>query len=190
MVTTKEKQNYIDVTREWKESVHPNSHRVRDRNYFETMDGKRYYVDGKNVVLDYSQKEKEVALWLANTFGGEIYMNPRLNYPQGIQTPDYFWNNENWDLKELINVTSKSRAIDNIIKDCQGQCNCFIVDISNCKLKDEIIIQQIKNLFNSTNKLYRRWVEKIIIKKNKRLVKVYIKNEIHPRPTGKDDLTN
>lgn len=165
MVTTKEKQNYIDVTREWKESVHPNSHRVRDRNYFEIMDGKKYYVDGKNVVLDYSQKEKNVALWLANTFGGEVYMNPRINKPDGIQTSDYLFRGEYWDLKE-INGQGKN-ILFHAIEDHRLQASNFIFDFSNSSLTNLEIVERI-------NKLYRikrfNWLNKVILKRNENVI--------------------
>lgn len=74
MLTAIVGNNYKNVTSEWIQNATPNSHRVKDRNYFETENGKRYYVDEKNVVLDYSKKEREIAEWLENTFGGEIYM--------------------------------------------------------------------------------------------------------------------
>ncbi len=92
---------YKDVTQEWLDKANPNSHKVKNRNYYEYVNV-NYEVDGKNVVLDYSLKEKDVAEWLENTFGGELYMLPRVNKPDGIMTADYLWNNEYWDLKTII----------------------------------------------------------------------------------------
>lgn len=90
MILVKEKINYIDVTDEWICNATPFSHEVKDQNYFE-HNCIKYYVDSKNVVLDYSKKEKEVALWLEETFRGEIYMLPRINKPDGIKTAGYLW---------------------------------------------------------------------------------------------------
>ena len=73
--------NYLDITKEWINNAKPNSHKVKNRHYFE-YEKIKYRVDNKNVVLDYSDKEKEVAIWLENTFGGEIYMLPRINNPR------------------------------------------------------------------------------------------------------------
>lgn len=70
-------ENYIDVTEEWLKNAKPNSHKVKEQLFFE-YEGKRYDVDGKNVVLDYSKEELEMAYFLENTFGGEIYMLPRV----------------------------------------------------------------------------------------------------------------
>ena len=92
--------SYTDVTKNWIENANPNSHRVLTSGYF-IFKQKKYKVDGKNVILDYSKKEKEVAEWLEDTFGGELYMLPRVNYPEGIKTADYLFRGEYWDLKEI-----------------------------------------------------------------------------------------
>lgn len=78
------KNNYIDITNEWLILATPNSHIVKEQYYFD-YEGKRYYVDNKNVVLDYSKQELEIAIWLENTFGGPIFMLPRVNNPEGIK---------------------------------------------------------------------------------------------------------
>ncbi len=104
----------IDVTKEWLENATPNSHVVRDMLYFEYK-GEKYFVDNKNVVLDYSKEEREVALWLENKFGGEIFMLPRINKPDGIMTADYLWNNEYWDLKKITGYSK--RAIEMLLKE-------------------------------------------------------------------------
>ena len=85
--------SYTDVTKNWIENSNPNSHRVLTSGYF-IFKQKKYKVDGKNVILDYSKKEKEVAEWLEDTFGGELYMLPRVNYPEGIKTADYLFRGE------------------------------------------------------------------------------------------------
>jgi len=41
-----------------------------------------HIVDNKKVILNYSNKELEIANWLENTFGEEIYMVPKINYPK------------------------------------------------------------------------------------------------------------
>ena len=110
--TTLYGENYIDVTSEWIIKTKPNTHIVKDRKYFE-HNGIKYKVDNKNIVLDYSNKEKEIAIWLENTFGGEIYMLPRINKPDGIQTADYLFRGEYWDLT-TINGSGKRVLEDSI----------------------------------------------------------------------------
>lgn len=166
---TKIKENntyYLDATNEWIDNATPNSHKVQDRQYFE-KDNIKYQVDGKNVVLDYSNKEKEVAEWLENTFGGEIYMLPRVNNPEGIQTADYLFRGECWDLKE-INKTGKN-ILYHAIEDHEKQAHNFIFDITKTKLSSDEIIERVNKLY-SFKKV--SWLEKVIIKRENKLIKV------------------
>lgn len=157
---------YVDITKEWTNNPTPNSHKVEDRQYFK-KDGIKYQVDGKNVVLDYSNKEKEVAEWLENVFGGELYMLPRVNNPEGIQTADYLFRNEYWDLKE-INGTGKN-ILFHAIEDHERQAHNFIFDISKTKLTNNEIMERLDKLY-SLNKV--RWLDVIIIMKENELIKI------------------
>ena len=172
MTQTLEKTNYIDVTDEWiKNKV--NHGKVLD-SYYYISNNTIYIIDGsKKVQLNYSKKELEIAEWLVNTFGGTLYMKPRVNYPFGIKTADYFWKGEYWNLKVLKNVTSKTRAVDNIIKNQKNQSHNFIIDVTNCNLPIECIVTQVKQLFNIKREK-RNWVNKIIIKKKNNVVFIFI----------------
>lgn len=165
-VNNKIDSNYKDVTKKWLKTAHPNSHKIEDRQYFE-HEGIKYEVDGKNVVLDYSLKEKEIAEWLENTFGGEIYMLPRINNPEGIQTADYLFRGEYWDLKE-INGIGKN-ILFHAIEDHKKQSHNFIFDISRTTLTDNEIIERLNKLY-SIKKV--DWLDKIIVKRNEKIVKI------------------
>lgn len=159
---TKDARNnvdYVDVTKEWLNNATPNSHKVEDRQYFE-KEGIKYQVDGKNVVLDYSVKEKEVAEWLENTFGGEIYMIPRVNKPDGIKTADYLFRNEYWDLK-TIRGKSKQSLYHSIYKK-KTQSNNFVFEIISSELRINELQKQIYNLYNRKD---TEFLQKIILKK-------------------------
>ena len=129
--------------------------------------GIRYYVDGKNVILDYTKNELEIAKYLVSTLEGTIYLLPRINFPKNIKTADYLWNNEFWDLKE-INGKGKN-ILDNRIKNYQNQSNNFIFVIKNNKFSIKNIILQINKIYNSPHRL---WVNKIIIIKNNKLLMI------------------
>ena len=158
-------KNYIDVTKEWISKANPNSHEIKELNYW-IINSKKKNVDGKNILLDYSKNELECAKWLENTFGGEIYMCPRVNIPEGIKTPDFIWNNEYWDLKEI--KTASKRVIDSRLNGKQKeQSSNYIFDISNNQLPNIAIINQIKSIFNSKS---RQWLKKVIVVRNKKLI--------------------
>lgn len=167
--TTLYGENYIDVTNEWIKKAKPNTHIVKDRKFFE-HNGIKYKVDNKNIVLDYSNNEKEVAIWLENTFGGEIYMLPRINKPDGIQTADYLFRGEYWDLK-TINGSGK-RVLEDSIKKKKRQAKNFIFDITNSKIEKYNLFEQLKKLYNSKA---TDWIDKIIIKKDENASIIYIR---------------
>lgn len=160
-------KNYIDVTKKWLINATPNSHNVEDQGFYE-YDGILYKVDGKNVVLDYSAKEKEIAEWLKNTFGGEIKMIPRINYPKSISTPDYLFKSIKFDLKE-INGQSK-RTIENALKNKKRQASNFILDLSNSHLTMNDVFLQMDLLYSYRK---RKWINIVILKKENNLIGVY-----------------
>lgn len=160
-------KNYDDVTTFWVISATPNSHDVLDLPYF-MYDGIKYKVDNKNVVLDYSLKELEVANWLENTFGGEIYMLPRINKPDGIQTAYYLFRGEYWDLKEIVGCGN--HTLDSAIKKKKNQSNNFIFDISNGKITIDSINKQLNLIYKSKD---RKWVNQVMVKRNNDVIVIY-----------------
>ena len=161
--------NYIDVTNEWLNRTKSFSS-VTDAKYYE-HNGKKYYVDGKKVVLNYSTHEKEVAELLTKTFGGTIIMIPRINYPKGIKTPDYIWNNESLDLKEIH--SNGKNTINRAIENSKDQSNNFIVDITNSKLLISDVVRILNNYKYFKN---RKWIKYIIVIKNKK-IKIFKHNK-------------
>lgn len=153
-------ENYTDVTKEWLENATPNNHIVKEQLFFKYKN-KMYLVDNKNVVLDYSKKELEVACWLENTFGGEIYLLPRVNKPDGIKTADYLWNGEYWDLKEILG--NGKNVLYHAIENQRLQARNFIFDFSKSNLSLIEIYDRINKLFKIKN---AKWLNIIIIKKN------------------------
>ena len=151
--------SYSNITKDWIENANPNSHEILDAEYF-IFKGKKYKVDGKNVVIEYSKKEKEVAKWLESTFGGELYMLPRVNYPEGIKTADYLFRGEYWDLKD-INGKSK-QALYHAIYRKKTQSNNFIFNILSEELSINELQEQIHKLYNRND---TNFLKKVILKK-------------------------
>lgn len=52
--------NYIDVTKEWLDNANPNSHEIKELYYW-IINNKKYKVDKKHIILDYSQSELKCA---------------------------------------------------------------------------------------------------------------------------------
>lgn len=163
--------DYVETTNRWLKNAKPNSHTVQIMNNWE-YNGKKYLADGKNVILDYSNSEKETAEWLENTFGGKIYMCPRVNNPIGVNTPDYLWKNEYWDLKKITG--NGNRTIDSAIKKKKNQASNFIFDVSNSKLSNEDIKEQLEKIYSNKD---RYWVNKLLIKRDNDVVVIYERNK-------------
>lgn len=157
----KKNQNYADVTEQWRETATPNSHKVQDAQEF-TKDGVTYKVGGNKVVLDYSAREKEIAELLEKEFGGELYMVPRVNNPQGVRTPDYLFRGLSYDLKSLSENATEDTMFQRI-KKSSNQSYRFIIDVTDAKkLSDEIINEQIKKVFSHKDTAFAKVV--VVIK--------------------------
>ena len=82
---------------------------------------------------------------LANKYGREVNMIPRISYPQGISTADYLINGVRYDLKTI--KTAGKNVLNNAIQKKKRQSSNFIFDISECPLTEEDIISQIERLW-------------------------------------------
>lgn len=158
---------YTDITGEWYPEARTNSHAVQDLSVY-TAHGITYTVDGHNVVLDYSAHEKEIAELLEKEVGGELFMVPRVNNPQGVPTPDYLFHGKTYDLK-TIGKNAGVNTIFNRVKKAAGQANNFIIDVTNSGLDDDTIHKQIEKLFN---RIDTNWVEEVVIIRAGEIVRV------------------
>ena len=163
-------QGFKDATNEWKKTATQDSHEIEELCKYE-IGGSIYNVDGKNVVLDYSKKEKQVAELLKKEFGGQISLVPRVLNPQGISTPDYIFRGRAFDLKELPG-TSK-HLIYNAIAKKKRQASNFILDISECPLDEKEIFEQIDYIYWSRHTVF---VQDVIVIKNGKIEKIYERN--------------
>ena len=163
----KKLQGVKDITEEWKKTATPNSYDIEEIRQYKIGDSV-YTVDGKNVLLDYSDKERQIAELLKEELGGKISMVPRVLNPQGISTPDYIFRDEAFDLKELSG-TSKNLVYNAIAKK-KRQASNFILDISKSPLDENEIIRQIEEVYWSRHTMF---VQKIIVIKDGKIRKIY-----------------
>lgn len=164
----KEREFYTEETGKWRETATPNSHVVRDLQEH-TVNGITYKVDGHNVVLDYSPHEKEIAELIEKEFGGEIYMVPRVNSPQGVSTPDYLFRGVGYDLKTL-GESARANTLFNRVKKAKWQAQNFIIDVTNTKLDEDTILAQVKKVFHRED---TKWVDEILIVQNGSRIRVF-----------------
>ena len=161
-------KTFVDVTTKYLSAATPDSHTVQDL-YTYTASGVTYKVDGRNVVLDYSPHEKEVAELLERKLGGEIFMVPRVNAPQGVSTPDYLFRGKGYDLK-TIGAEAGPKTILNRIKKAKKQANCFVVDVTAAEhLSDVLINEQLGKIFRDREASF---VDEIIVLRSGEIIKI------------------
>ena len=158
-------KSYVSIKDKWLSNVDPSKAKVTEMNFWE-HDGKKYYVDGKHVVLDYSQKEKEVGEWLSKTFGKHVQMAPRVNYPEKIPSPDYLVDGLKFDLKE---ITGEGKGtLDQNTRKAKTQAENIVYDVTKSALSDKEIEQQLEEIY----KFGRRGLDIAIVKRENRLIYV------------------
>lgn len=131
-----------------------------------------FKVDGKKVLLDYSEHEKKVAETIAKLYGKNVQMVPRVTYPQGISTPDFKIDDVGWDLKTIS--TGGKNVLYNAVKKKKRQANCFIFDITDCPLEMSEIKRQVNDLFRSTHLTF---IDEIGLYKDKQIIGIYKRNK-------------
>ena len=128
-IKTNEQAKYKDITEQFN-SV--KKYKVKQQQYYKDTQGTKYFVDGKNVLMETSDREKEVAKIKKKAFGGQVNIIPRINNPASIKTPDYIINKERFDLKE---ITGKGKyVIEGNLRKKKNQANNFIIDVTNTKM--------------------------------------------------------
>lgn len=157
----------VDVTAEYLRDATPNSHVVQDLLAY-VVNGTAYVVDGHNVVLSYSFHKKEIAELLESELGGEIFMVPRVNSPEGISTPDYLFRGEAFDLKTLSSEAGKN-TIFNRIKKARRQAKNFVVDVTQAHLEETVIMEQIEKIYKMKETMF---VDQVIFINGRKVVRV------------------
>ncbi len=162
-------QRYHDITGNWYPDAVPNSHTVQDLPSV-TVNGVTYQVDGHNVKLKYSAHEKEIAELLEREVGGEMYMVPKVENPQGIRTADYLFNGNFYDLKTLEKVPPGKNPIFNAVKKSSGQTTKVILDVTIPDLDAQTITCQVDKVFWSRE---TKFVDEIVVVRNGSIENVY-----------------
>lgn len=155
-----------DITREWTHTKGAKGTVTERQKYI--VNGITYKVDGKHIILRPTEQEKEVATILSGEYGKNIEFVPQIMVPQGTQTPDYLIDGECFDLKS---PTGRSKdLLYNVVSKKMKQASSFIFDVTDCPLSEDEIIKQAEALYFSR---HTRFVDKIVIMKNGRILKVY-----------------
>lgn len=156
----------INITSEWTKAKQTKGTVVEKWEYM--VNGVKYMVDGKHIVLCPTEKERRIASVLSESYGKTVELVPRIMYPQGIQTPDYLIDGERFDLKCF--QSSGPNVFYNLIAKKKKQSPNFIFEVTDCLLSIEEMEKQVEGLYRSKHTLF---VEKIVLIKNGKIFRVY-----------------
>lgn len=162
-----EESKYLDITEKTLNNGNQ-QYKLKEQQYYIDEAGNRYNVDDKYVILNPTEREKEVANMLGSLYGGKIKIIPRINEPKGIKTPDYMVGNKRYDLKQIKG--DGKYVIQGNLKGKQKQADNFVIDITKSKMNTDEAIRQIKNIYNSKHFL---WLDRIILLRDKEFLKIY-----------------
>lgn len=130
--------------------------------------GKGYITYEKGFDFKKHKKEKETAIWLLDTFGGEIVVLKE-NYGYKLKNPDYKWNSKFWELKNVSSSISLENSLRKAIKQIIEKPGGIIIDISKYKDKTSTLYGVLCLGIASSN--FKNIL--IILKNNSKLEKVY-----------------
>lgn len=141
---------------------------VKFQNYA-VVDGIKYPVDNKNVILKPSKREIEVAQLLKDKLGGNVTILPAVKNIQNRKSADYKYRREKYDLK---GVEGKEKTtVYNAIHTKKTQATNFIVDrTGKTPLSRKQIREQIGRIFSSD---HTRFVDKVIFTENDKILNIY-----------------
>ena len=163
-------KSYVSVKEKWLSNVDLGKAKISEMNFWE-HNGQKYQVDGKHVVLDYSQKEKEVGEWLSKMFGKHVKMAPRVNFPEKIPSPDYLVDGLKFDLKEITG--SGKGVVDGNLRKAKQQSENVVFDVTRTKLSNDEILSQLEKVYD----LNRRGLGIAIIKDGEELIDILKPNK-------------
>lgn len=160
-----------DITSEWQPVSLEKAKSVTDMTEY-AVNGTKYAVDGSRVVLDYKPYEREVAEIIANKYGKEVQMVPRVLYPQHIKTADFKISGMFYDLK-TPEGNGKNTIID-ILKTGKGQSERIILALDKSPMEFKEVIRQVNSAFQSSRLAF---MKEVIIFKEKSIIKVFRRNK-------------
>lgn len=160
----------LDITVDWKNKTR-NAGSVSDLMEY-TVDGELYHVDNDKIILNYSGHEKQIAEVIARKAGKQVQMVPKINYPQGIQTPDYLINGARFDLKTPEG--NGKNTLYGMVKSKKRQANNFVICADKTPLELNELIRQIEDIYLSKHTAF---VDNIVLVKDMEIVKVYKRNK-------------
>ena len=157
---------FEDITDYWLSIAKPGVGKVINRQYYIDSKGREFITGVNNNKIILKNNELDVAEWLVNKLGGNVYLNPEIAQTKEIKAKasDYYWRGNKWDLKTLTNQTNNPmNAIHQAIKGKKEQSQRYIFDMSKSSFKKSKIIEAVEN---QMRRKQETWVKEIMIINN------------------------
>ncbi|EJU22974.1 phage protein F-like protein [Peptoanaerobacter stomatis] len=161
--------NFKGNLENWKVVDSKNSKTVTELHEYD-IDGVKYKVDGRHVKLDYDSNEKNIADIIAQKYGKDVQMVPRILEPKKCRTPDYLINGEKYDLKSPTG--SGKNTIYDIVKSSKNQADNCIIALNKTNLSMEDVEEQINKIYKSK---HTEFIKEIVLFKDNQIIRAYYK---------------
>ena len=166
-----EKSNAImsskDITNTWLGDKKNNIVKATKLNAKDTFKykGVSYIIDGKKVKNEYTIEEIKFANFIQSKTDKEVILNPTINQPEKIKTPDLTIGKDYIDMK-IVSGNSNQLIYHNV-RNKKEQAHCFFFETTKSNLELTDLIQQANNTFKRGD---TSWVEMIGIKKKDKFI--------------------
>ncbi len=162
-----------DYNREYVSNLKDKTVSCTNQDFVIGSDGKKYIVDNKNIILDHTENEINIATWYAENNKVNVKMLPRVLNPPSIKTGDFIEETSKviWEIKEPEGNTLGTTMV-NQFKGQKEKAQHFIIDLHKTDMTSENAIEDIEKILS--NKRYE-WVKRVILKNNDVLIKEFTK---------------
>ena len=158
----------IDDTKSFINDIDINKKATLKDALYVDINVKRYYVNSANIIV-HEFNEIPVAEWIKDHLHKDVEYLPNISEDKNVPLGDYkIDNNEIWELKTIKG--NGKRTLDSAVKDNKEQALTFILDLTYSQMEDIEAIKQTMDLFRK-----REWVNRIILKRNNNIIKVFKK---------------
>ena len=165
-----------DITNSWLGDKTDNIVEATKLNIGDTFKhkGVSYIIDDKKVKNEYTNEEINFANFIQSKTDKKVILNPTINQPEKIKTPDLTIGKDYIDMK-IVSGNSNQLIYHNV-RNKKEQAHYFFFETTKSNLKMSELIQQTNNLFKRSD---TNWVGIIGIKKNDKVI--ILKNNIQKK---------
>ena len=150
-----------------------------ENGFYVGSDGSKHFdgEDGWRLTFGtHTQQEIDNAEWLQDIVKENVYLNPKVEHPEGVKSCDYV--TESGVRIENKGPTKAGKdKIERLVNQGKEQSDFILVDITGQNYSKKEIERQVNNALYKNNS--RRYVNQIIIKDNNKLIGWYKKRDSH-----------